>query len=81
MVLKIHNPRRFLEARRDKAMGKKRFLDFIKKSQREKAFLQACRVQALEKQQQVKEHIKDLLARWAIEEQNELLRKGALHLF
>lgn len=53
-------------------------MDFIKKSQREKAFLQACRVQALDKQQLVKEHIKDLLARWAIEEQNELLRKGFL---
>lgn len=57
-----------------------RFLDFIKKSQREKAFLQACRLQALDKQQVVKHHIVELLARWAIEEQTEQLRKGLLGL-
>ncbi|CAJ1352192.1 unnamed protein product [Effrenium voratum] len=59
-------------------IANKRFLDFIKKSQREKPFLQACRGQALEKQQIVREHIKVLLERWSIEEQNELLRKGIL---
>eukprot|EP00438_Fugacium_kawagutii_P030750 Skav217082 [mRNA] locus=scaffold1308:100497:105716:- [translate_table: standard] len=56
-----------------------RFLDFIRKSQREKAFLQACRLQALDKQQIVKVLITDLLHRWSIEEQNELLRKGILN--
>lgn len=55
-----------------------RFIDFIKKSQREKAFLQACRLQALDKQQIVKGLIMDLLQRWSIEEQNEQLRRGLL---
>lgn len=55
-----------------------RFIDFIKKSQREKAFLQACRLQALDKQQIVKGLITDLLQRWSIEEQNEQLRRGLL---
>lgn len=55
-----------------------RFIDFIKKSQREKAFLQACRLQALDKQQTVKGLITDLLQRWSIEEQNEQLRRGLL---
>jgi len=55
-----------------------RFMDFVKKSQREKAFLQACRLQALDKQQIVKAHITDLMGRWAIEEQNEQLRRGIL---
>eukprot|EP00435_Cladocopium_sp_Y103_P069537 s968_g33.t1 len=55
-----------------------RFMDFIKKSQREKAFLQACRLQALDKQQIVKGLVTDLLQRWSIEEQNEQLRRGLL---
>mmetsp|Transcript_11914 Transcript_11914/g.20426 ORF Transcript_11914/g.20426 Transcript_11914/m.20426 type:complete len:776 (-) Transcript_11914:60-2387(-) len=55
-----------------------RFLDFVKKSQREKAFLQACRLQALDKQQIVKGLITDLLQRWSIEEQTEQLRRGIL---
>jgi len=59
-------------------IANQRFLEFIKKSQREKAFVQACRAQALEKQSTIREHVKDLMQRWENEEQNELLRKGIL---
>eukprot|EP00440_Ansanella_granifera_P021207 gb/GFBE01023023.1/.p1 GENE.gb/GFBE01023023.1/~~gb/GFBE01023023.1/.p1 ORF type:complete len:787 (+),score=207.20 gb/GFBE01023023.1/:1-2361(+) len=56
--------------------SKKRFVDFVKKSQREKQFLQACRGSALDKQQLVKTISKRLIDRWETEEQANLMRKG-----
>jgi len=56
--------------------AKKRFVDFVKKSQREKQFLQACRGSALDKQTILKSHIRRLIDKWETEEQADLMRKG-----
>eukprot|EP00439_Symbiodinium_sp_Y106_P084524 s2122_g25.t3 len=57
-------------------IANQRFLEFIKKSQREKAFVQACRAQALDTCQC--RVLSGCNYRWENEEQNELLRKGIL---
>jgi len=58
-------------------VSKQRFLDFTKHCGREKQFVQACRVSALEKQTQVKELLNRLIKRWEQEEQMTYLRSGA----
>lgn len=56
--------------------SKKRFVDFIKKSQKEKQFLQSCRGSTLDKQQTIKGIIKSLIERWETEDQADNFRKG-----
>jgi hypothetical protein len=56
---------------------KKRFLDFTKHCGREKQFMQACRVSALEKQSSMKELLQRLIKRWEQEEQSTFLRSAA----
>mmetsp|Transcript_89990 Transcript_89990/g.160187 ORF Transcript_89990/g.160187 Transcript_89990/m.160187 type:complete len:780 (-) Transcript_89990:170-2509(-) len=58
--------------------AKKRFLDFIRRSGREKQFMQACRQQSLDKQSTVKQIARRLLEKWESEEQTELMRKGLM---
>mmetsp|Transcript_107087 Transcript_107087/g.190261 ORF Transcript_107087/g.190261 Transcript_107087/m.190261 type:complete len:786 (-) Transcript_107087:52-2409(-) len=57
-------------------VSKLRFIDFVKKSQREKQFLQACRGSALDKQSTIKSLAKRLTEKWEQEEHAELMRKG-----
>eukprot|EP00913_Durusdinium_trenchii_P030171 g28270.t1 len=56
--------------------SKKRFMDFVKKSQKEKQFLQSCRLSTLDKQVTIKGIIKSLIERWETEDQTENFRKG-----
>lgn len=56
--------------------SRKRFMDFVKHTGREKQFLQACRVSSLEKQAHVKSIIKRLIRKWQIEEESTNIRKG-----
>jgi len=56
--------------------NKKRFIQFIQKSQRQKQFLQACRGHALDKQQLLKAHVRRLIDRWEAEQQTEVMRSG-----
>mmetsp|Transcript_1204 Transcript_1204/g.2742 ORF Transcript_1204/g.2742 Transcript_1204/m.2742 type:complete len:785 (+) Transcript_1204:31-2385(+) len=56
--------------------SKKRFVDFVRKSQREKQFMQSCRISALDKQSTVKGIIKVLIERWETEDQADTMRKG-----
>ncbi|CAJ1352196.1 unnamed protein product, partial [Effrenium voratum] len=56
--------------------SKKRFVDFVKKSQKEKQFLQTCRGSTLDKQQIIKGIIKMLIDRWETEDQADNMRKG-----
>jgi len=58
--------------------AKRRFLEFIKRSTREKQFLQACRQQALDKQTTLKKLARQLLEKWDSEQQAELMRAGLL---
>eukprot|EP00439_Symbiodinium_sp_Y106_P084102 s2122_g24.t3 len=54
--------------------SKKRFVDFVRKSQREKQFMQSCRISALDKQSTG--IIKVLIERWETEDQADTMRKG-----
>jgi len=56
--------------------SKKRFVDFVRKSQREKQFLQSCRGSLLDKQTTIKGIIKLLIDRWDTEEAADTMRKG-----
>mmetsp|Transcript_62878 Transcript_62878/g.123812 ORF Transcript_62878/g.123812 Transcript_62878/m.123812 type:complete len:280 (+) Transcript_62878:135-974(+) len=59
--------------------SKARFLEFVKYTGREKPFLQACRVSALEKQTHMKGLCKQLIRKWEIERESVKLRKGLLN--
>jgi hypothetical protein len=56
--------------------SKARFLSFVRHCGREKQFVQACRVSALEKQHHLQEHIVRLIDKWEAEEQSNLMRRG-----
>eukprot|EP00929_Paragymnodinium_shiwhaense_P064331 TRINITY_DN32216_c0_g1_i1.p1 TRINITY_DN32216_c0_g1~~TRINITY_DN32216_c0_g1_i1.p1 ORF type:complete len:786 (+),score=234.59 TRINITY_DN32216_c0_g1_i1:142-2499(+) len=56
---------------------KQRFMEFTRHSGREKQFVQACRISAMEKSTTVKEHVQRLIKRWEAEEQMDYLRSGA----
>jgi len=58
--------------------SKKRFLEMVKHTGREKPFLQACRVSSLEKQMHIRDLIKRLIRKWESEEETHRLRKGML---
>lgn len=59
-------------------VSKQRFMEFVRHTGRERPFLQACRVSALEKQTQLKEQIKRLIRNWEVEQETNLMRKGLL---
>jgi hypothetical protein len=61
-------------------VSRQRFLDFTKRSGREKQFIQACRVSALEKQTSLKNLLERLIKKWEQEEQMTWLRSGAFML-
>jgi hypothetical protein len=56
--------------------SKARFLSFVRHCGREKQFVQACRVSALEKQHHLTDMIVRLIAKWEAEEQSNLMRRG-----
>lgn len=56
---------------------KQRFTEFTRHSGREKQFVQACRVSAMEKSTGVKDIVTRLIRRWENEEQMDFLRSGA----
>ncbi|CAE8723432.1 unnamed protein product, partial [Polarella glacialis] len=56
--------------------SKERFIEFVRKSQRERQFLQACRGTSLDKQSVIRTLIKRLIGKWEAEEQAALMRRG-----
>lgn len=50
-------------------VSKNRFVDFVRKSQHEKQFLQQCSVSSLDKQMSIRAQIKQLIHEWEMEEQ------------
>jgi hypothetical protein len=59
-------------------LSRRRFTDFLHRCGREKQFLQACRISALEKQTHIKALAARLTRRWEDQEQAELMRTGII---